>query len=214
MDDILFQIEKMIKSHKEKVIIGISGHGASGKTTFANNLMQSLNEENMNYVNTDSYIIGSSSVRNYTEIEYEYKNEKHTYKMSACHPGAHNISALERDINMIRSGLDLYTLDTHYEKSYLISSEKNITIIEGMSVAFTESDLFDFKIYLYTDGETEFLRRSSRDVLERGTNLDYLKLSHKERRIQYEVFMHPYCQYFDIVIKNSNEDFSIEKNII
>ena len=42
MDDILFQIEKMIKSHKEKVIIGISGHGASGKTTFANNLMLSV----------------------------------------------------------------------------------------------------------------------------------------------------------------------------
>lgn len=213
MDDILFQIEKMIKSHKEKVIIGVSGHGASGKTTFANNFLKSLNEEDVNYVNTDPYIIGSSSLRKYTEIEYEYKNEKHTYKMTANHPGAHNISALERDINMIRSGFDLYSLDTHYTKSHLIAAQNKINIIEGMSVAFTDPDLFDLKIYLYTDGETEFMRRSSRDVLERGTDLDYLRCSHEERRIQYEVFMHPYLKNFDIVIKNSNEDYFIEKNI-
>lgn len=213
MDDILFQIAKLIKSYKEKVIIGISGHGAFGKTTFANNLMKLLDEDKVNYVNTDSYIIGSSSVRKYTEIDYEYKNEKHTYKMTACHPGAHNISALERDINMIKKSLEFYTLDTHYEKSYLVSSKNKINIIEGMSVAFTDSDLFDVKIFLYTDGETEIMRRSSRDILERGTKLDYLKRSHEERRIQYDIFMHPHRKDFDIVIKNTNEDYFIERNI-
>lgn len=214
MKEILRRLRDSINNSEEKMIIGISGHGASGKTTFANNLMKLLEQEAVNYLNTDPYIIGSASVRKYTEISYEYRNKKHMYKMTACHPSAHNISVLERDINMLRNGLDFYTLETHYEKSYLISSEKNITIIEGMSVAFTEPDLFDLKIYLYTDGETEIMRRSSRDVLERGRNLDYLKLSHEERRVQYEVFMHPYCRHFDIVIKNSNEDYFIGKNII
>lgn len=213
MDDIMKTIIELLNNSEEKMIIGISGHGASGKTTFANNLMKLLGQEAVNYLNTDPYIIGSASVRKYTEISYEYRNKKHMYKMTACHPGAHNISALERDINMLRNGLDFYTLETHYEKSYLISFEKNITIIEGMSVAFTDPDLFDLKIYLYTNGETEIMRRSSRDVLERGGNLDHLRLSHEERRIQYEVFMHPYCRHFDIIIKNSNEDYFIEKNI-
>lgn len=213
MKKILETIIKYIKNNDERMIIGISGHGASGKTTFANRLIHQLGRDTVNYINTDPYIIGSSSLRKYTEIEYEYKNEKHTYKMSACHPGAHNISALERDINMIRSGFDLYSLDTHYTKSHLIAAQNKINIIEGMSVAFTDTDLFDLKIYLYTDGETEFIRRSSRDVLERGTVLDYLRCSHEERRIQYEVFMHPYLKNFDIVIKNSNEDYFIEKNI-
>ena len=66
---------------------------------------------------------------------------------------------------------------------------------------FLNPDLFDLKIYLYTDGETEFQRRSSRDIVERGIDIDYLRQSHEERRIQYEVFMHPYSQNFDIIIK-------------
>lgn len=114
---------------------------------------------------------------------------------------------------MIKKSLEFYTLDTHYEKSYLVSSKNKINIIEGMSVAFTDSDLFDVKIFLYTDGETEIMRRSSRDILERGTKLDYLKRSHEERRIQYDIFMHPHRKDFDIVIKNTNEDYFIERNI-
>lgn len=81
-----------------------------------------------------------------------------------------------------------------------------------MSVAFTNPDLFDLKIYLYTDGETELMRRSFRDVTERRVNLNFLRQSHEERRIQYELFMHPYHQNFDIVIRNSNEGFFLEKD--
>jgi hypothetical protein len=28
------------------------------------------------------------------------------YKMTACHPSAHHLSALERDVQMVRAGLD------------------------------------------------------------------------------------------------------------
>ena len=80
--------------------------------------------------------------------------------MTACHPAAHHLAALERDIQMVRAGLDFYTIDTHYMKSELISSKNKITIVEGMSAAFINPDLFDLKIYFYTDGETELMRRS------------------------------------------------------
>ena len=83
-----------------------------------------------------------------------------------------------------------------------------------MSVAFTDPDLYNLKIYLYTDGDTEIMRRSIRDVTERGTDLEYLRKSHEERRIQYELYMHPYHRNFDIVIKNSNEDFILEKFVL
>lgn len=212
MDKILYKLAKLIGSNEKKMIIGISGHGASGKTTFANHLIELLGQDDVNYINTDPYIIASSNIRKYAVINYEYKNEYHRYKMTACHPDAHNISALERDIHMIRDGLDIYTLGAHYMKGNLISSQKKINIIEGMSVAFTNPDLFDLKVYLYTDGETELMRRSSRDVTERGTSLEFLRQSHEERRIQYELFMHPYHQNFDIVIKNSNEGYFLEKD--
>ncbi|MFK4289108.1 uridine kinase [Bacillus sp. RC240] len=85
-------------------------------------------------------------------------------------------------------------------------------IVKGMSVAFINPDLFDLKIYFYADGETELMRRSSRDIAERGADINYLRRSHAERRIQYEVFMHPYSQCFDIIIKNSDEAICLEKN--
>lgn len=77
---------------------------------------------------------------------------------------------------------------------------------------FINLDLFDLKIYFYADGETELMRRSSRDIAERRADINYLRRSHAERRIQYEVFMHPYSQCFDIIIKNFDEAICLEKN--
>lgn len=195
----------------EQIVIGISGHGAAGKTTFANRLVNLLNQNEVNYINTDPYIV-SSDIRKHAVIHYMYQNENHRYKMTACHPAAHNLVALERDIQMVRAGLDFYTIDTHYMKSKLISSKNKVTIVEGMSAAFINPDLFDLKIYFYTDGEMELMRRSSRDIDERGADINYLRQSHEERRIQYEVFMHSYSQYFDIIIKTSDETICLEKN--
>ncbi|RKL65763.1 phosphoribulokinase [Salipaludibacillus neizhouensis] len=210
MDKILHGIASLINNNDKKIIIGISGHGASGKTTFANDLEKLLEQKDVNYINTDPYIIGSN-LRKYSVIDYEYINRNHHYKMTACHPTAHNLSALERDINMIKNGFDLYTIGTHYMESTFLSSKNKVTIVEGMSVAFINLDLFDLTVYLYTDGETELMRRSERDVSERGTDINYLRHSHEERRIQYDLFMHPFHRNFDIVLRNSNEEVIVEK---
>ncbi|MGE6847189.1 uridine kinase family protein [Bacillus tropicus] len=212
MDKLLQEIINWLRMSDEKIVIGISGHGAAGKTTFANRLVNLLNQNEVNYINTDPYIV-SSDIRKHAVIHYTYQNENHRYKMTACHPAAHHLAALERDIQMVRAGLDFYTIDTHYMKSKLISSENKVTIVEGMSAAFINPDLFDLKIYFYTDGETELMRRSSRDIAERGTDINYLRQSHEERRIQYEVFMHSYSQRLDIIIKTSDETMCLEKNI-
>ncbi|WP_096187362.1 uridine kinase family protein [Evansella halocellulosilytica] len=211
MDELLHKVANWIKSQDKKVMIGISGHGASGKTSFANNLIKLLGENEVNYLNTDPYIV-SSTLRKNAFIDYEYNNENHHFKMTACHPDAHHLLAIERDIKMIRANLDIYTIGTNYMKSTLLSSKKSVSIVEGMSVAFIHPDLFDLKIYLYTDGKTELARRGIRDVSERSADINFLRQSHEERRIQYELFMHPYHEHFDIVIKNSNEAYSLVKD--
>ena len=101
MDRILHRIANLINNKDQRIIIGISGHGGSGKTTFANNLVKFLGQKDINFINTDPYIIGSN-LRKYTILDYEYNKDEHHFKMTACHPTAHNLSALERDINMIR----------------------------------------------------------------------------------------------------------------
>lgn len=211
MDEILKRIASFIDNNSHQLIIGISGHGASGKTTFANQLIDFLDGKEINYINTDPYII-DSGLRKYSKLKYEYKSKQYSYKITACHPTAHNVSYLERDINMIKNDMDFYTMQTNYCERELISSSKNITIVEGMSVAFMNLDFFDLTVYLYTDSETEFNRRKTRDISERGTNLNYLQQSHEHRRIQYDLFMHSYRQKFDVVINNSNDKFLVEKD--
>lgn len=208
MEKLLQMLTNLIKKTDGKIIVGISGHGASGKTTFANNLVKCLGCD-VNYINTDPYII--TDVRKYTTINYEYNNENYSYQMTASHPAAHNLLALERDLKMIRDGLDFYTIDTNYLRSTLISSRNKINIVEGMSLAFLNLNLFDITVYLYTDGETELIRREGRDVLERGADLNYIKRTHEQRRIQYNLFMHSYHKDFDIVVKNSNDETTLEK---
>lgn len=122
MDKLLQEIINWLRMSDEQIVIGISGHGAAGKTTFANRLVNLLNQNEINYINTDPYIV-SSDIRKYAVIQYTYQNENHRYKMTACHPAAHHLAALERDIQMVRAGLDFYTIDTHYMKSELISSK-------------------------------------------------------------------------------------------
>lgn len=211
MDKFLQEITDWVRLTEEQIVIGISGHGAAGKTTFANRLVNLLNQNEVNYINTDPYIV-SSDIRKHAIIDYTYQNKNHRYKMTACHPSAHHLPSLERDVLMIKDGMDFYTIDTHFMKSELISSKNKVTIVEGMSVAFINPELFDLKIYFYTDGETELMRRSSRDIVERGADIDYLRQSHEERRIQYEVFMHPYSQHFDIIMKTRDEAICLEKN--
>lgn len=210
MNTLIQEIIRWIHDSGKKLIIGISGHGAAGKTTFAHLLMEELNQ-GVNYLNTDPYIV-SSSIRKYAMIDYTYKGTLHRFKMTACHPAAHHVPSLERDILMLRESMNLRTIDTHYLKSEILFSQNKLTIVEGMSVAFANPELFDLLIYFYTNGNTELERRFGRDIEERGTDIDYLKQSHNERRIQYEVFMHPYSKNFDIIIKNTSETVNVEGN--
>lgn len=210
MNTLIQEIISWIHNSDKKLIIGISGHGAAGKTTFAHMLMKELKND-VNYLNTDPYIV-SSSIRKHAVIDYTHKGTLHRFKMTACHPAAHHVPSLERDVLMLKAGMNLLTIDTHYLKSEILSSQNKITIVEGMSVAFAKPELFDLLIYFYTNGDTELERRFGRDIEERGTDINYLKQSHNERRIQYKVFMHPYCKNFDIIIKSSKETIYVEEN--
>lgn len=197
IDQIINQLEL-----NERTIIGISGHGGAGKTTLAKHLQERLGETN--YINTDPYIT-DSTLRKSTMLDYTFDGEAHCYKMTACHPAAHHLLSLERDVRMVREGIGFYTIDVPYLERTWINPEKQVTIIEGISVAFLDPKYMDVSIYMYTDGETEFARRAVRDITERGMDIEYLRASHDERRLQYELFMHPYRANFQMIVNTSGD---------
>ena len=70
MEKIFQEILELIKFADKRIIIGISGHGAAGKTTFAQKLIQTLEQDEVNYLNTDPYIV-NSDIRKQTMLEYK-----------------------------------------------------------------------------------------------------------------------------------------------
>lgn len=192
-------------------VIRISGHGAAGKTNLAEEIMERMEHDTFNYLNTDAYII-PGEYRKSLEAVYEYENEEYRGKVTACLPAAHELASLKRDLLMLRRGMDILTIDAHWAPEKTIHADRPFTIVDGMSTTFLEDQLFDLSIYIYTDERTELARRMERDVKDRGRSSEALLSSHHQRRIQYELFMHEKRHEFDIVIDDTDGRYIIEKN--
>ncbi|SUN46945.1 phosphoribulokinase/uridine kinase family protein [Streptococcus equi subsp. equi] len=196
-------------ANREKMLIRISGHGASGKSTFAKRLQQLLPDGQSQLLETDAYIIANDFSRAVL-ISSPDQGEEVLSSITACHPARHELASLRRDIMMFKQGLDFLSIDTPWSPSFLVKGNVPILIAEGMSTTFLEPELFDLSLYFYTDDDTELQRRLGRDTSVRGRNPEFIQQSHANRRAQYACYLHPYHQQFDIVINQSQNRFIVE----
>ncbi|HEL0413641.1 TPA: phosphoribulokinase [Streptococcus equi subsp. zooepidemicus] len=196
-------------ANREKMLIRISGHGASGKSTFAKRLQQLLPDGQSQLLETDAYII-ANDFSQAVLISSPDQGEEVLGSITACHPARHELASLRRDIMMFKQGLDFLSIDTPWSPSFLVKGNVPILIAEGMSTTFLEPELFDLSLYFYTDDDTELQRRLGRDTSVRGRNSEFIQQSHANRRAQYACYLHPYHQQFDIVINQSQNRFIVE----
>ena len=108
--------------------LGIYGHGASGKSTFAQELYQELDSQKVNLLETDPYITSGR----YLVVPKETPDQK----VTACLPVAHELASLQRDILALQAGMDILTIEEPWKASEVLSGAKPILIVEGMSVGF------------------------------------------------------------------------------
>ena len=95
--ELIKRLVSEIESGKIKTL-GIYGHGASGKSTFAQELYQALDAEKVNLLETDPYIISGRHLVVPKEIPDQ--------KVTACLPVAHELASLQRDILALQAGMD------------------------------------------------------------------------------------------------------------
>ena len=194
-----------IESGKVKTL-GIYGHGASGKTTFAQELFQVLDSENVNLLETDPYITSGRHL--------VVPKETPDQKVTACLPVAHELVSLERDILALQAGMDILTIEEPWKASEVLSGAKPILIVEGMSVGFLPKELFDKTVCFYTDEETELKRRLARDTTVRNGDASFILASQQMRREQYLQYYKETESKADILINQSNDTFQIKTNIM
>ena len=203
--DLIERLVSEIESGKVKTL-GIYGHGASGKSTFAQELYQVLDAEKVNLLETDPYIT--------SERHLVVPKETPDQKVTACLPVAHELASLQRDILALQAGMDVLTIEEPWKASEVLSGAKPILIVEGMSVGFLPKELFDKTICFYMDEETELKRRLARDTTVRNRDTKFILASQQMRRMQYLQYYKETESRADILVDQSDDKFQIKTNII
>ena len=203
--DLIEQLVSEIDSGRIRTL-GIYGHGASGKSTFAQELYQELDFKKVNLLETDPYIT--------SERHLVVPKETPDQKVTACLPVAHDLASLQRDILALQAGMDVLTIEEPWKASEVLSGVKPILIVEGMSVGFLPKELFDKTICFYTDEETELKRRLARDTTVRNRDTKFILASQQMRREQYLRYYKTTESRADILVDQSDDKFQIKTKII
>ena len=200
--DLVDQLVSEIETGKVRTL-GIYGHGASGKSTFAQELYQTLDSAKVNLLETDLYIASNRHL--------VVPKETPDQKVTACLPVAHELVSLERDILALKAGMDILTIEEPWKASEVLSGAKAILIVEGMSVGFLPKELFDKTICFYTDEETELKRRLARDTTVRNRDASFILASHQMRREQYLRYYKETESRADILVDQSEDKFDVKR---
>ena len=200
--DLVDQLVSEIETGKVRTL-GIYGHGASGKSTFAQELYQTLDSAKVNLLETDPYIASNRHL--------VVPKETPDQKVTACLPVAHELVSLERDILALKAGMDILTIEEPWKASEVLSGAKPILIVEGMSVGFLPKELFDKTICFYTDEDTELKRRLARDTTVRNRDASFILASHQMRREQYLRYYKETESIADILVDQSEDKFEVKR---
>ena len=201
--DLIKQLVSEIEAGKVKTL-GIYGHGASGKSTFAQELYQALDSTTVNLLETDPYITSGRHL----VVPKDAPNQK----VTACLPVAHELASLRRDILALQAGMDVLTIEEPWKASEVLSGAKPVLIVEGMSVGFLPKELFDKTICFYTDEETELKRRLARDTTVRNRDVSFIFASHQMRREQYLQYYKETESRADILVDQSEGKFEVKRS--
>ena len=201
-NDLVDQLVSEIETGKVGTL-GIYGHGASGKSTFAQELYQTLDSAKVNLLETDPYIASNRHL--------VVPKETPDQKVTACLPVAHELASLQRDILALQAGMDVLTIEEPWKASEVLSGVKPILIVEGMSVGFLPKELFDKTICFYTDEETELKWRLARDTTVRNRDASFIFASHQMRREQYLHYYKETESRADILVDQSEGKFEVKR---
>lgn len=181
------------------LIIGIAGGTGSGKTTVVNNILNNLNSQNVLVISQDNYYKAHNDL-SFAERE----------KINFDHPRSIDFDLLTENIQDLKNGKTIeqpiYSFITHSRKDEtIITHPKEVVIVEGILV-FTHPELrelFDLKIFVQTDSDERLIRRITRDIKERGRDLDEVINRYRNTlKPMHEQFIEPSKVHADIIVPN------------
>lgn len=183
---------------KKPLVIGIAGGSGSGKTTFAEKIIEKYPED-VTVVSHDFYY------KPFSEMNIEER-----YKQNFDHPDSFDTDIMVSDIKKLVSGEDACLPVYSFVEFTRLKEKKHlrvpkILIIEGILIFHNEDlrNLCDIKIFIDADSDERFIRRLLRDINERGRTVDSVIESYLNRvKPMHNLFVEPTKKLADIIVTN------------
>jgi len=179
------------------LIIGISGGTGSGKTTLANNILQTTKTTDIVFISQDAY---------YKDTSHLTFNKR--AQINFDHPNAIDFDLLIKHIHALKSNQHIeqpiYSFIEHNRTNKTKTIQpKKIIIIEGILIFYnpTLRDLCDVKIFVEADDDIRLIRRINRDINERGRDIEeVLNRYQNTLKPMHNKFIEPSKSYADVII--------------
>lgn len=172
--------QRLISNPHKKIMIGITGESASGKSTICREICNVISSFDMpvTILTTDNYFNDISElIKVYGTFDALRDNG---YDVDS--PDSFQLDVLREDLKLISQGKDVYSPEyllngtgVSVPKAKLVPSNK-IVVVEGMASMYKDiKDIFDIKVYVETDINIRRDRFMTRAYMERNQDLDNAK---------------------------------------
>jgi uridine kinase len=189
-------------------VIGVAGGSGSGKTTVSRRIRESVNVENIAYLEHDNYYRDQSHLTPEQRVLTNYD-----------HPDSLETELLVEHVRALQAGqaidMPLYDFAIHTRSTATRRIEPaRIVLVEGILI-YAEKDLrelMDIRIFVDTDADIRFIRRLRRDMGERRRSLDSVVQQYMATvRPMHLEFVEPSKRYADVIVpRGGNNQVAME----
>ena len=201
--------KRLINNPKKRIMIGITGESASGKSTICQEITNVIKrlELPVSIVTTDNYFNDISDlISKYGTFDALRDNG---YDVDS--PNSFQLGILREDLENISVGENIKTpqyllngTGVSIPKSIPIESNK-IIVVEGMATMYKSiRDIFDVKVYIETDLEIRKDRFMKRAVHERNQNIENAKKHWEYILDAGKKYIIPSRDYMDIILNGDS----------
>ena len=179
------------------VLVGIAGGTGSGKTSFAQRILDRIGPDLCLIVAQDSYYKDGSGLDAAAQAAINYD-----------HPDAFDWPLLMGHLAELVAGVPapvpVYDFANYLRTDRVTMVEPGpVVVIEGILVLFEPRlrELLDLKVYVDTDPDVRFIRRLERDIADRGRTpasvIDQYLTTVRPMHLQ---FVEPSKRYADVIV--------------
>ena len=188
------------------IVIGVAGGSGSGKSTFTNRIKEYFGDDVVVLYHDNYY-------RRQDGVPFEQR-----VTVNYDHPDSLETELLVEHLKQLKEGKSIecpvYDYTKHNRSSEVIRIDpKPVILVEGILLLADPRvrDLLDIKVYVEADADERILRRISRDVEERGRDLNgIIKQYLTTVKPMHYLYVEPTRSKADIVINSGKNDIEFD----